>query len=108
MKFLNNLKRNSMAEIPTAERYWLKTSKDSDISAGLIKPNSCTKFMIEFAKMHVEAALKEASENAKASLGKDWISRKEQKIHPGQLVDTIIIKVDKDSILNSYPLTNIK
>lgn len=60
-----------------------------------------------FAKMHVTAALKEASENAKASLGKDWI-RKEETIHPGQLVDTIIIKVDKDSILNSYPLTNIK
>jgi hypothetical protein len=61
-----------------------------------------------FAKMHVTAALKEASENAKASLGKDWISRKEQKIYPGQLVDSITIRVNKDSILNSYPLTNIK
>ena len=45
--------------VPTAERYWLKTSKDSDISAGLIKPNSCTKFMIEFAELHVEQFAKD-------------------------------------------------
>ena len=89
-----------MEEIPTAGEVLNRdytSTKDNAI-----------KCMIEFAKMHVEAALKKASKNAKASLGKDWISRKEQEIHPGQLVDTIIIKVDKDSILNSYPLTNIK
>jgi hypothetical protein len=91
-----------MEKIPTAEAFL-----DQDES-GVFTKVDIVQAMIEFAKLHVEAALKEASENAKASLGKDWISRKEQKIHPGQLVDTIIIKVDKDSILNSYPLTNIK
>ena len=49
--------------------------------------------MIEFAKLHVEAALKEASEKARL---------KELEIH---LSDG---SVDKDSILNSYPLENIK
>jgi hypothetical protein len=63
--------------------------------------------MIEFAKMHVEAALLEASENANVSLAKGWI-RKEETIHPGQLVGSITIKVNKDSILNSYSSDNIK
>jgi hypothetical protein len=88
-----------MEKIPTAKEFL----ESLDIEGS---PRRC-KAMIEFAKLHVEAALKEASEKAKASLGKDWI-RTEETIHPGQLVDTIIIKVDKDSILNSYPLTNIK
>lgn len=48
--------------------------------------------MIEFAKMHVEAALKAASENA------------DMKDVPY----TDDIEVDKDSILYSYPLANIK
>lgn len=46
--------------------------------------------MIEFAKLHVEAALKAATENVeytKDSAGNDM--------------------VDKESILNAYPLTNI-
>jgi len=93
-----------MAEIPNARRVYYKVT--GCILESHHKPD-IEKAMIEFAKLHVEAALKEASENAKASLGKDWI-RKEETIHPGQLVDTIIIKVDKDSILNSYTLTNIK
>jgi hypothetical protein len=42
--------------------------------------------MIEFAKLHVEAALKAASEN----------------------VVLISTKTAKQSILNAYPLTNIK
>jgi hypothetical protein len=95
-----------MEQIPTAKEFCRKRHNESDPTISWIDFNEMV--MVEFAKLHVEAALKEASENAKASLGKDWISRKEQKIHPGQLVDTIIIKVDKDSILNSYPLTNIK
>jgi hypothetical protein len=98
-----------MAEIPTADEFLNKEyyhivldSKDTWVNVGDIEST-----MVEFARIHVEAALKAASEKAKASLGKDWI-RKEETIHPGQLVDTIIIKVDKDSILNSYPLSNIK
>ena len=44
--------------------------------------------MVEFAKMHVEAALKAASENAMGVHCTDY--------------------VDPDSILDAYPLTNIK
>ena len=84
-----------MAQIPTAEELLSKRvyinrdgvdSVDDTVS-------DVTATMVEFAKMHVEAALKEASENADIipdPNGMDW--------------DV----VSKDSILNSYPLTNIK
>ena len=48
--------------------------------------------MIEFAKMHVEAALKEASEKAIVYADEGGYSE----------------FVDEQSILNAYPLTNIK
>lgn len=63
--------------------------------------------MIDFAKYHVEQALNEVFENAKVELSKDWI-RKEETIHPNSLVSSINVKVNKDSILNAYPLENIK
>ena len=49
--------------------------------------------MIEFAKLHVTAALKNASENSETK----WIKYTDHDY-----------EVDKDSILNSYPLKNIK
>jgi hypothetical protein len=61
-------------------------------------PNTCTvlpEWLIEFAKLHVEAALKAASEKALTT----WASTDfydDRKI------------VSKDSILKAYPLTNIK
>jgi hypothetical protein len=94
-----------MGKILTAEEF-LIINDDKDFRLSM-SGRYVSEMMIAFAKVHVEAALKEAIENAKISLGKDWI-RKEEKIHPSQLVDSITIKVDKDSILNSYPLTNIK
>ena len=45
--------------------------------------------LITFAKMHVEEALKEASEQVYVS-------------------DTVFCGIDRDSILNAYPLENIK
>ncbi len=50
------------------------------------------KARIEFAKMHVKAALREASEGAET----------EEYIIPG------VFYVNRDSILNAYPLDNIK
>lgn len=63
--------------------------------------------MIEFAKLHVEKALKEASKKGMVELDSDWI-RKTETIHPGQLVSSINIKLNKDSIIKSYPSENIK
>lgn len=61
--------------------------------------------LIEFAKLHVEAALKEASEKSFAESTSSNISSKDNKltcIHLGR------VYVNKESILNAYPLTNIK
>lgn len=52
--------------------------------------------MIEFAKMHVEAALKQAVIEASVE---DYRVLGE---------DSLFYRVEENSILNSYPLTNIK
>lgn len=53
---------------------------------------------IAFAKLHVEAALKEASEKADTDGKHVYMFRREY----------VPVKVDKNSILNAYPLENIK
>ncbi len=55
-------------------------------------PGGTAEAMIAFARRHVEAALKAASEKAEAIYTGD-------RMHP---------VVNKDSITNAYPLTNIK
>ena len=89
-----------MSKIPTAEeilikeRILLKTIEESgnfplnltrDTHIGTAK--DIKKAMIEFAKLHVEAALKEAK---------------------NLLKDGYVTPQDEQDILNAYPLTNIK
>ena len=57
------------------------------------------RIMIEFAKLHVEAALKEASENFKMKIKDD--------VHELDMNDDWM-EVDKNSILTAYSLENIK
>jgi hypothetical protein len=89
-----------MAQIPTAEELLSKRvyinrdgvdSVDDTVS-------DVTATMVEFAKMHVEAALKEASENGQAFVNGngEWVS------------SNVTAVINKNSILNSYSLTNIK
>ena len=64
--------------------------------------NNVTGMLIEFAKMHVEEALKQASEKADADftyLGDDL------KEIGAEYIEVYTIK---DSILNAYPLDLIK
>ena len=62
--------------------------------------NNVTDMLIEFAKMHVLEALKQASENATVTpIDHDEIS--EGSFRP-------IWGVDDESILNAYSLENIK
>ena len=49
--------------------------------------------MIDFAKLHVEAALKKAAKNAYYRDFSGYIRRSDE---------------NRDSILNAYPLTNVK
>lgn len=55
--------------------------------------------MVAFAKLHVEAALEAAAENAK-SIDEGSVNRH------GDWSEYYV--VDKESILSAYPLTNIK
>lgn len=63
--------------------------------------------MIEFAKRHVTAALNEASKKSKIDIGKNYTVN-EITLHPTSLIDTVVIKANVESILESYPLDNIK
>ena len=74
--------------IPTAEE-WLKHFEENAY------PNTpISECMIDFAKLHVEAALKKASENAESVYDSEE--------------ECFINAVEQDSILNAYPLENIK
>ena len=62
--------------------------------------------MIEFAKMHVQEALKQASENAFV----EYIDLNTDEIFDYTDVitdDDVEVNINKDSILNAYPLENI-
>jgi len=87
-KFTDKINESADNKIPTAEEFFTSVvGENPDEFNSYIK--EC---MVEFAKMHVEAALKEASENAETK----------------DVPYTDDIEVDKVSILKAYPLDNIK
>ena len=73
--------------IPTAEEFLQNSNKTTF--------DAIEKTMIEFARLHVQAALKAADDNADVTV-----------------IDVdmtgVIYGVDSDTILNAYPLENIK
>jgi len=75
----------------------MKTAKDFLIEkgyTGFANKTDVPLWMVEFAKLHVDAALKSACENAWAKHYRDS--------------DGCEYDVDEDSILSAYPLENIK
>ncbi len=79
----------SLDKIPSAEEFRVKIfSKDMH----LFNKEEVNKLLIEFAKLHVQEALKQASQKADLKLERytdDWY-------------------IDTDSILTAYPLNLIK
>jgi len=80
-------------------------------------PNTCIvlpEWLIEFAKLHVKAALKEASKVKRVDLyvRPDRKGSKYKLVESGEAYDIFgtrqMWKVNKESILNAYPLKNIK
>ena len=95
-----------MEKIPTAEEFvnqydWENSTLD------------IPSVLIEFAKLHVQAALEAASENAQM-IGVTQHDNDAPDVHSDfvYVVDSngpdYGYTVDKGSILNAYPLTNIK
>lgn len=127
---LKTLKRNSMEKIPTAEEVIDKMVKFASVNDTInCTVYSLSQVMIEFAKLHVEQALKVASgklydtyhtvcENGTVK----GVFRTQQEAlnlanHLNETTDFYhdwnkVVRLgggmSKDSILNSYPLTNIK
>jgi hypothetical protein len=86
---------------PTAEEFCKDSTYDAEYDGEVfevVDKDKCIENMIEFAKLHVEAALKEASEKGEAFVrtNGEWTSSK------------VTAGLNKESILNSYPLENIK
>jgi hypothetical protein len=92
-----------MKDLPTTEEFleqYLRGDRVHDDINRVVDEDDAIEAMIEFAKMHVTAALKEASEKATVTpIDHEEIS--EGSFRP-------IWGVDDDSILNSYSLENIK
>lgn len=93
-KFTDKINESVGNGLPTAEEFFTSVvGENPDEFNGYIK--EC---MIRFAQLHVEAALKEACEKSKLTsevcevLQEHWFEE----------------YIDKDSILRSYPLDNIK
>lgn len=87
-----------MNKLPTAEEYFSKRYAELGINHTDEIDGEDIQIAIEFTKLHIDAALKEASEKAK--------TKEDIAIFAEGTFETQI--VDKDSILNAYPLTNIK
>jgi hypothetical protein len=106
-KFTDKINESVEDTIPSAED-WLSNHKELssyDVAyhdeGGYqgVDENKLYKIMIEFAKLHVEAALKAASEKVELSdLLHEFI---EDSWEGGPFID-------KDTILNAYPTDNIK
>jgi hypothetical protein len=98
MDLLKNL--DNMITAEEFLRYKSNINEDKNC-VEYLKDSEVEDIMIEFAKLHVEAALIEASEYA------ETVADKEQdfRLQNCNCIDYII---DKNSILHAYPLENIK
>ena len=84
-------------DIPTAEEFIISTKLvvKFDNTQGCILEEELPSLFIEFAKLHVQAALKAADDNADVT------------VVDVDMTGTIW-GVDSETILNAYPLENIK
>lgn len=79
-------------EIPTAKEYCIDKLNISDEK----EHEEASKVLIEFAKLHVKEALKQASEKAEL----DWFN--------GGCRECGSNEINRQSIINAYDLNNIK
>lgn len=86
-----------MDKIPSAKD-WIKYYWIDDKN----RDKSNEDLLIEFTKLHVKAALKLASEKAKQIEDPYSYTGNTGSEYPADYI------IDKDSILNAYPLKNIK
>lgn len=89
-----------MRTIPPAETFIINKLDETQPNENRPPtPKQVEEWMIEFAKMHVTEALKQASEKVTMKLRDD--------VHELDMNDDWM-EVDKNSILNSYPLYDVE
>jgi len=104
--------------IPTAkelvEQHQL-TWKSTGAPVPLISTKNLEKSLVEFARLHVEAALKAASEKSMLAIQPEGLDKQFSKESQysergghGEPNWTTRITINEESILNAYPLENIK
>jgi len=76
--------------------------------AGDYTPNEVYRIMIGFAKMHVKAALKAASERVEVEEFYIFGTTEDEDMLSDISLDALRCNININSILNAYPLTNIK
>ena len=83
-----------MNKIPTAKDFQINYYLEEHDEGGYLGLNDeeISKMLINFTKLHVEAAIKTALNNVKYADGNH----------------SAVNDIDEDSILNAYPLDNIK
>jgi hypothetical protein len=95
-----------MEKIPTAEEFYKKYCNERT-HIGSLNGNERLEIMIEFAKLHVETALEAAFLDSKLNVTEYDIAN--STVEMDNYSDgSITITVNKDSILNAYPLNLIK
>ena len=91
----------------TAEEFLKNFNEEENNIDKLYYDSYVKKAMIKFAKMHVQEALKQASEKAFV----EYIDLNTDEIFDYTDVitdDDVEVNINKDSILNAYPLDLIK
>lgn len=93
-----------MKKLPTSEKFFLKKAKELDSD-----PDDMPEWMIdaaiEFAKMHVKAALEKAYMDSELRISVEGDDLQYQDIYED---GTISITVSKKSIIDAYPENLIK
>ena len=91
----------------TAEDFLTKENYPLSYAFGGLGMYYVREAMIEFAKMHVQEALKQASE--KGFIEYIDLNTDETFDYTDVIADDDVgVNINKDSILNAYPLENIK
>lgn len=96
-----------MNKIPTAEEF--SNNNPDFFDKEEVRHYDIIKGLIEFTKLHVQAALEAAAENSLVKCRANYAPFKEASRDSfGFLESDETVKVDRDSILNAYPEHLIK
>jgi hypothetical protein len=100
-------------EIPTAEEFVKEFRKANTIANAESIEHWIAQHCIEFAKLHLEAQAKAIYEKAKINVvptdEEAWENVPEViTFEDLEYNEGVMLEIDQDSILNAYPLNNVK